>query len=58
MPNRIRCSAMDALLLLEAGWSLLRLLLAAALLAFGLYCCYLKAIHLKYDHIPGAPRAR
>ncbi|XP_054827028.1 cholesterol 24-hydroxylase-like [Eublepharis macularius] len=42
---------------LEAIWGLLRLSLAVALLAFGLYCCYIKYVHLKYDHIPGAPRA-
>ncbi|XP_060118758.1 cholesterol 24-hydroxylase-like isoform X1 [Heteronotia binoei] len=41
---------------LEATWGLLRLLLAVALLAFGLYCCYLKYVHLKYDYIPSAPR--
>ncbi|KAL8168966.1 UNVERIFIED_CONTAM: hypothetical protein K2H54_027237, partial [Gekko kuhli] len=44
---------MDAL---EATWGLLRLLFAAALLAFGLYCCYIKYVHWKYDDIPGAPR--
>ncbi|XP_054828175.1 cholesterol 24-hydroxylase-like [Eublepharis macularius] len=44
---------MDAL---EAIWGLLRLLLAVALLAFGLYCGYIKYVHLKYDYIPGAPR--
>ncbi|XP_060118766.1 cholesterol 24-hydroxylase-like [Heteronotia binoei] len=38
---------------LEAIWGLL----AVALLAFGLYCCYVKYVHLKYDYIPGAPRA-
>uniref|UniRef100_A0A670HVS7 Cholesterol 24-hydroxylase n=1 Tax=Podarcis muralis TaxID=64176 RepID=A0A670HVS7_PODMU len=40
----------------EVIWGLLRILLAVALLAFGLYCCYIKSIHMKYDHIPGAPR--
>lgn len=34
------------------------LLAALALLAFGLYCCYVKYIHAKHDHIPGAPRER
>ncbi|XP_060118762.1 cholesterol 24-hydroxylase-like [Heteronotia binoei] len=42
---------------LEATWGLLRLLLAAAFLALGLYCCYVKYVHLKSDHIPGPPRA-
>ncbi|XP_077179763.1 cholesterol 24-hydroxylase-like [Paroedura picta] len=42
---------------LEAAWGLLRLLLAVALLAFGLYCGYIKYTHLKYDYIPGPPRA-
>ncbi|XP_053231288.1 cholesterol 24-hydroxylase-like isoform X1 [Podarcis raffonei] len=42
---------------LEVIWGLLRLLLAVSLLAFGLYCCYLKSIHMKYDYIPSAPRA-
>ncbi|XP_065696025.1 cholesterol 24-hydroxylase [Patagioenas fasciata] len=32
------------------------LLAALGLLAFGLYCCYVRYIHAKYDHIPGAPR--
>ncbi|XP_057254949.1 cholesterol 24-hydroxylase isoform X3 [Pezoporus wallicus] len=32
------------------------LLLALCLLAFGLYCCYVKYIHMKYDHIPSGPR--
>ncbi|XP_054683930.1 cholesterol 24-hydroxylase [Grus americana] len=32
------------------------LLLGLCLLAVGLYCCYVKYIHAKYDHIPGAPR--
>lgn len=32
--------------------------LALCLLAFGLYCCYVKYIHARYDHIPGAPRER
>ncbi|XP_059331138.1 cholesterol 24-hydroxylase isoform X1 [Ammospiza nelsoni] len=32
------------------------LLLALALLAFVLYCCYVQYIHAKYDYIPGAPR--
>nr|XP_056706861.1 cholesterol 24-hydroxylase-like [Euleptes europaea] len=40
-----------------AAWVLLRLSLASALLAFGLYCCYIKYVHVKYDDIPGAPRA-
>ncbi|KAJ6661920.1 hypothetical protein lerEdw1_013091 [Lerista edwardsae] len=44
---------MDAL---EATWGLLRVLAAVPLLAFGLYCCYIKYIHAKYDYIPGAPR--
>ncbi|XP_042302567.1 cholesterol 24-hydroxylase-like isoform X1 [Sceloporus undulatus] len=42
---------------LELIWVLLRLLLAGALLALGLYCCYIKWVHLRYDHIPSAPRA-
>ncbi|KAM7164940.1 cholesterol 24-hydroxylase isoform 2-T2 [Macrochelys suwanniensis] len=37
--------------------ALLLLLLSLCLLGFGLYCCYVRAIHAKYDHIPGAPRA-
>ncbi|XP_069714890.1 cholesterol 24-hydroxylase [Phaenicophaeus curvirostris] len=32
------------------------LLLALPLLALGLYCCYVRRVHAKYDHIPGAPR--
>nr|XP_034962116.1 cholesterol 24-hydroxylase-like isoform X3 [Zootoca vivipara] len=48
-------AVMDAL---EAIWGLLRILLAVALLAFGLYCCYIKSVHMRYDHIPGAPRVR
>uniref|UniRef100_A0A8B9Q663 Cholesterol 24-hydroxylase n=1 Tax=Apteryx owenii TaxID=8824 RepID=A0A8B9Q663_APTOW len=32
------------------------LLLAALLLAFGIYCGYVHCVHLKYDHIPSAPR--
>ncbi|XP_062483938.1 cholesterol 24-hydroxylase isoform X3 [Pezoporus occidentalis] len=32
------------------------LLLALCVLAFGLYCCYVKYIHVKYDHIPSGPR--
>lgn len=46
---------------LEATWGLpllLRVLAAVPLLAFGLYCCYIKYIHAKYDYIPGAPRHR
>nr|XP_056706863.1 LOW QUALITY PROTEIN: cholesterol 24-hydroxylase-like [Euleptes europaea] len=46
---------MEALGAAAAG--LLRLSLASALLAFGLYCCYIKYVHVKYDDIPGAPRA-
>ncbi|XP_062974116.1 cholesterol 24-hydroxylase-like [Elgaria multicarinata webbii] len=42
---------------MELLWGLLRLLLAVSLLAFGLYCCYIKSVHLRYDHIPSAPRA-
>ncbi|XP_067411168.1 cholesterol 24-hydroxylase isoform X2 [Emydura macquarii macquarii] len=41
---------------MEALAAPLLLLLALFLLAFGLYCCYVGAVHLKYDHIPGAPR--
>ncbi|XP_062433098.1 cholesterol 24-hydroxylase isoform X2 [Rhea pennata] len=32
------------------------LLLAALLLAFGIYCGYVLWVHAKYDHIPSAPR--
>ncbi|KAK4822046.1 hypothetical protein QYF61_008855 [Mycteria americana] len=32
--------------------------LALCLPAFGLYCCYVKYVHAKYDHVPGAPRER
>ncbi|XP_040414568.1 cholesterol 24-hydroxylase [Cygnus olor] len=39
---------------LAAGAALLLLLLL--LLAAGLYCCYVRHVHAKYDHIPGAPR--
>ncbi|XP_065449661.1 cholesterol 24-hydroxylase isoform X6 [Chrysemys picta bellii] len=42
---------------MEVLGALLLLLLSLCLLAFGLYCCYVRAIHAKYDHIPGAPRA-
>nr|XP_056707270.1 cholesterol 24-hydroxylase-like [Euleptes europaea] len=42
---------------LGATWGLPRFLLAMALLAFGLFCCYVKYIHIKYDYIPGPPRA-
>nr|XP_060611626.1 cholesterol 24-hydroxylase-like isoform X2 [Anolis sagrei ordinatus] len=38
-------------------WVLLRVLLALGLLAFGLYCGYIQWVHVKYDHIPSAPRA-
>ncbi|XP_027586690.1 cholesterol 24-hydroxylase [Pipra filicauda] len=41
---------------MEALWAAGGLLLALCLLAFVLYCCYVKHIHAKYDHIPGAPR--
>ncbi|XP_016154216.1 PREDICTED: cholesterol 24-hydroxylase isoform X1 [Ficedula albicollis] len=41
---------------MEALWAAGGLLLALALLAFLLYCCYVRYIHAKYDHIPGAPR--
>ncbi|KAM6256090.1 cholesterol 24-hydroxylase [Spheniscus humboldti] len=41
---------------MEALGAAAGLLLALSLLAFGLYCCYVKYIHAKYDHIPGAPR--
>ncbi|XP_019408042.1 PREDICTED: cholesterol 24-hydroxylase isoform X1 [Crocodylus porosus] len=41
---------------LGAMWGLLLLLLSVSLLAFSFYCCYLKFIHMKYDHIPGPPR--
>ncbi|XP_029453783.1 cholesterol 24-hydroxylase isoform X2 [Rhinatrema bivittatum] len=40
-----------------AVWAALAwLLLGAAVLAFLLYCAYVKSVHLKYDHIPGPPR--
>uniref|UniRef100_A0ABM5FBG7 Cholesterol 24-hydroxylase-like n=1 Tax=Pogona vitticeps TaxID=103695 RepID=A0ABM5FBG7_9SAUR len=42
---------------LQVVWSLLGFLLAVSLLAFGLYCFYIKTVHWRYDHIPGAPRA-
>ncbi|KAJ7345172.1 hypothetical protein JRQ81_001122 [Phrynocephalus forsythii] len=42
---------------LQAVWSLLCFLLATPLLAFSLYCFYIKTVHWRYDHIPGAPRA-
>ncbi|XP_074852637.1 cholesterol 24-hydroxylase isoform X2 [Carettochelys insculpta] len=41
---------------MEGLGALLLLLLSLCLLAFGLYCCYVGAIHAKYDHIPGPPR--
>ncbi|TNN22544.1 Cholesterol 24-hydroxylase [Liparis tanakae] len=44
-----------ALLLLLLGWSAKLLLLAALLLLLG-YLCYVKHVHMKYDHIPGPPR--
>uniref|UniRef100_A0A8B9U0W5 Cholesterol 24-hydroxylase n=1 Tax=Anas zonorhyncha TaxID=75864 RepID=A0A8B9U0W5_9AVES len=47
-------AGMAALGGLAAGALLLLLLLL--LLAAGLYCCYVRHIHAKYDHIPGAPR--
>uniref|UniRef100_G3VB97 Cholesterol 24-hydroxylase n=1 Tax=Sarcophilus harrisii TaxID=9305 RepID=G3VB97_SARHA len=33
------------------------LLLCGPLLAFGFYCAYVHVVHLRYDHIPGPPRA-
>ncbi|XP_061232409.1 cholesterol 24-hydroxylase isoform X3 [Neopsephotus bourkii] len=42
---------------MEALRAVAGLLLALCLLAFGLYCCYVKYIHMKYDHIPSGPRA-
>uniref|UniRef100_A0ABM5FBG2 Cholesterol 24-hydroxylase-like isoform X1 n=1 Tax=Pogona vitticeps TaxID=103695 RepID=A0ABM5FBG2_9SAUR len=42
---------------LEMVWSLLCVLLAFSLLAFCLYCLYIKMIHWRYDDIPGPPRA-
>ncbi|XP_034274345.1 cholesterol 24-hydroxylase isoform X1 [Pantherophis guttatus] len=42
---------------MEEMWSFWQLLLAVPLLMLGLYCCYIKVIHVKYDYIPGAPRA-
>ncbi|XP_032918764.1 cholesterol 24-hydroxylase [Catharus ustulatus] len=41
---------------MELLWAAGGLLLALSLLAFVLYCCYVRYIHAKYDHIPGAPR--
>ncbi|XP_030805385.1 cholesterol 24-hydroxylase [Camarhynchus parvulus] len=41
---------------MEVLWAAGGLLLALALLAFVLYCCYVHYIHAKYDYIPGAPR--
>ncbi|XP_032090048.1 cholesterol 24-hydroxylase isoform X2 [Thamnophis elegans] len=43
---------------MEAMWIFCQLLLAVPLLLLGLYCCYIKVVHVKYDYIPGAPRAR
>lgn len=43
---------------MEALRAVAGLLLALCLLAFGLYCCYVKYIHVKYDHIPSGPRER
>ncbi|XP_036608723.1 cholesterol 24-hydroxylase [Trichosurus vulpecula] len=37
--------------------SCLFLLLSGPLLAFGFYCAYVHYVHLRYDHIPGPPRA-
>ncbi|XP_078516276.1 cholesterol 24-hydroxylase-like isoform X2 [Lissotriton helveticus] len=37
------------------SWLLL-VVLSVAAFAFLLYCCYLKYIHMKFDHIPGPPR--
>ncbi|KAM6461419.1 cholesterol 24-hydroxylase isoform 1-T1 [Liasis olivaceus] len=42
---------------MAATWSLWQLLLVVSLLMLGLYCCYIKIVHVKYDCIPGAPRA-
>uniref|UniRef100_A0A8C8BSF1 Cholesterol 24-hydroxylase n=1 Tax=Oncorhynchus tshawytscha TaxID=74940 RepID=A0A8C8BSF1_ONCTS len=41
-----------------AGWIgyLLICLLGLILIAFLIFCLYIKYIHLKYDHIPGPPR--
>ncbi|XP_074147421.1 cholesterol 24-hydroxylase isoform X2 [Sminthopsis crassicaudata] len=33
------------------------LLFCGPLLAFGFYCAYVHFVHLRYDHIPGPPRA-
>ncbi|XP_032631177.1 cholesterol 24-hydroxylase [Chelonoidis abingdonii] len=41
---------------MEGLGALLLLLLSLCLLAFGLYCGYVRAVHAKYDHIPGPPR--
>nr|XP_028569690.1 cholesterol 24-hydroxylase-like isoform X3 [Podarcis muralis] len=38
-------------------WGLLHPLLVALLAVFVFYCCYIKSVHMKYDHIPGPPRA-
>ncbi|XP_068110665.1 cholesterol 24-hydroxylase-like [Hyperolius riggenbachi] len=43
-------------LLLSGLYYLLLLLVCGGLLAFLLYCGYVKHIHMKYDHIPGPPR--
>ncbi|KAM9421368.1 cholesterol 24-hydroxylase-like [Salvelinus alpinus] len=47
-----------ALFHLIAGWIgyLLMCLLGLILIAFLIFCLYIKYIHLKYDHIPGPPR--
>ncbi|XP_066480191.1 cholesterol 24-hydroxylase-like [Tiliqua scincoides] len=37
-------------------WVLLRLLLVTLLAVVVFFSCYIKCVHLKYDHIPGAPR--
>ncbi|XP_042301552.1 cholesterol 24-hydroxylase-like isoform X2 [Sceloporus undulatus] len=39
-------------------WALLRLLIIVLLAGFVFYCFYIKSMHMKYDHIPGAPRDR
>ncbi|KAL7992669.1 hypothetical protein Chor_016925 [Crotalus horridus] len=49
--------ATDSQSIMEPMWTFWQLLLAVPLLMLGLYCCYIKVVHIKYDHIPGAPRA-
>ncbi|XP_063804690.1 cholesterol 24-hydroxylase-like [Pseudophryne corroboree] len=42
---------------LSWAYSGLLLLITGVLVAFLMYCAYVKYIHMKYDHIPGPPRS-